>query len=383
MRLLIIALVVAMGLHRQDYFLGSNVEQTADHNFFQAHVANTQLHPPAYKPVSLALPRSGRGWRVDQRLAVINLSSRFFSNGWLRGTLRHVIKTSRVVLLVVGCLHAKANVSGEFVPKKEHWKSARGFSIPSPKAKAVVIFLHGSFIEKMDDACDPGGEVAGFSVPEVIRQLAGTKVAGLEVLVFAPCDGQATSVGEPIKIDQRVAAIEHTLIELDRAGIDRSRIVLMGHSAGGWAALLHQKRHPGSVNSVIAFAPAFAGKRQGRPEEWQRRHETQASEIGSAEHIPALVYAFDNDAYNTPDDLSFLSRVTGTRLLRLPDKAIGGVACEIPFFSSSHSHAYRKCFSETQADVLLDFLRQQLQREGRVAPVSGDGIEIPVAKGPG
>ena len=89
--------------------------------FLQAHRALTQLHPPVHKHVSLALPRSGRSWRVDQRLAIVDLSSRFFSSALLRGTLRHVIKTSRVVLLVVGCLHAKANVSGEFVPKKEQW----------------------------------------------------------------------------------------------------------------------------------------------------------------------------------------------------------------------------------------------------------------------
>ena len=53
----------------------------------------------------------------------------------------------------------------------------------------------------------------------------------------------------------------------------------------------------------------LAGKKQGRPEEWQRRHDAQAFEIGSAGRIPGLVYAFDNHAYNTPDDLNFLSRV--------------------------------------------------------------------------
>ena len=282
-------------------------------------------------------------------------------SAWTHRTLRRFIKTTRVALLVMGCLHAKANVPGEFAPKKNQWQNPRGLSIPNLKHKAVVLFLHGSMVDKLDDPCDPSGEAVGFSVPEVIKELAGTEVSGMEVVVIAPCHGRATQMGEPLKIDQRVEAIEETLQELGRAGVDPSRIFLVGQSAGGWAALMHQKRHPGSVNSVVAFAPAFAGKKRFRPEIWQQRHEQQAAEILSANLISALVFAFNNDEYNSPDDLDFLSRIKGTTLLRMPDATIDGVVCDIPFFGSSHSNVYRKCFSSTQSNVLLNFLNQRLQ----------------------
>jgi pimeloyl-ACP methyl ester carboxylesterase len=359
---------------------GENIAQfnLVHDGFFMVNGALPGLPHAVRRHLQLLLLRVGGKASVTKRVTAVMPPNGVSSNVWMHRTLRHLVKTSRVVLLIVGCLHAKANVPGEFVPKKNHWQNPRGFSIPNPKDKAVVVFLHGSVIEKLDDTCDPNGEVPGFSVPEVIRHLAGAEVAGLELVVFAPCDGRATHLGEPLKIDQRVTAIEQTLEELGRAGVDPSRIVLVGQSAGGWAALLHEKRHPGSVNSVIAFAPAFAGKKRWRPDIWQRRHEEQAAEIASAERIPALVFAFENDAYNTPDDLSFLSRIKGTTLLRMPDKAIAGVACEIPFFASSHGQAYRKCFSDTQAEVLLGFLGQHLQRQTVTAPVaSHDLIDNP------
>jgi pimeloyl-ACP methyl ester carboxylesterase len=288
----------------------------------------------------------------------------------LRKQLRHFVRTSQAAILVMGCLHAKANVQEEFIAKKVHSQNPRGLNIPNLKSKAVLLFLHGSLVEKMDDTCDPQGQTPGFSVPTVVKELAGIQVAGLEVVVLAPCHGQATQMGEPLKIDQRVAAIEQTLRELDSAGVDPSHIFLVGQSAGGWAALLHQKRHPGSINSVVAFAPAFAGKKRGRSDLWQQRHETQSAEISSAERISALVFAFDNDAYNTPDDLAFLSHIKGTTLLRMPEKAIEGVECEIPLFGSSHGQAYRKCFGNTQSQVLLNFIRQRLPSEVAV----GSGV---------
>ncbi len=215
-------------------------------------------------------------------------------------------------------------------------------------------------VDKLDDTCDPFGDSPGFSVPEVVRELVGMQVAGLEVVVIAPCHGRATQIGEPLKIDQRVAAIEQTIQELGRAGVDSSRIFLVGQSAGGWAALLHAKRHPGGVNSIIAFAPAFAGKKNLRSGFWQQRHDQMAQELSTAQRIPALVFSFDNDAYNTPEDLAFLARVKGTHLVRLPETAIAGVACDMALFASSHAHAYRKCFGDTQVQVLLGFLRDRL-----------------------
>jgi pimeloyl-ACP methyl ester carboxylesterase len=277
--------------------------------------------------------------------------------------LRRFIKTSHAAVLLVGCLHAKAMVNGEFNAKKNHWQNNRGLSIANPKSKAVILYLHGSVVEKMDDRCDPNSSLLGESVPEVVQQLNGAKVLGLEVMVFAPCHGRATKLGEPLKIDQRVQAIDETLKELNRAGVDPSQIFLVGQSAGGWAALLHQKRHPKSVNAVVAFAPAFAGKKQWRPEVWQQRHESQAAEILSANLISSLVFAFKNDDYNSQDDLDFLSRVKGTTLLKLPDDAIAGVHCDIPLFGSSHKNAFRKCFDQTQSAVLKSFLQKRLLAE--------------------
>ncbi len=283
----------------------------------------------------------------------------------LKRTLRRFIKTSHAAVLLVGCLHAKAMVNGEFNTKKNHWQNNRGLSIANPKSKAVILYLHGSVIEKMDDRCDPNSEVLGESVPEVIQQLSGTKVLGLEVMVFAPCHGRATNLGEPLKIDQRVQAIDETLKELNRAGIEPSQIFLVGQSAGGWAALLHQKRHPQTVNAVVAFAPAFAGKKRMRPEVWQQRHEQQAAEILSANLISSLVFAFKNDDYNSQDDLNFLSQIKGTTLLKLPGDAIAGVDCDIPLFGSSHRNVFRKCFDQTQSGVLKNFLQERLLDEMR------------------
>jgi Serine aminopeptidase, S33 len=288
----------------------------------------------------------------------------------LKRALRRFIKTSHAAVLLVGCLHAKAMVNGEFNTKKNHWQNNRGLSIANPKSKAVILYLHGSVVEKMDDRCDLNSTMLGESVPEVIQHLNGSQVLGLEVMVFAPCHGRATKLGEPLKIDQRVQAIDETLKELNRAGVDSSQIFLVGQSAGGWAALLHQKRHPKSVNAVVAFAPAFAGKKQWRPEVWQQRHESQAAEILSANLITSLVFAFKNDDYNSQDDLNFLSRVKGTTLLKLPDDAIAGVNCEIPLFGSSHKNAFRKCFDQTQSSVLKNFLQERLLAEMHVQQAS-------------
>lgn len=341
-------------------------------------MTTAHIKPPqgARQHLQSLLRRAGKRLPVTKRVINVTVLNRASSIVWMHRTLRYLVKKSQVVLLIVTCLHAKANVSGEFVPKKDHWQNPRGFSIPNPINKAVVVFLHGSSIEKMDDACDPNGESPGFSVPEVIRQLAGTEVAGLELVVFAPCDGRATNLGEPLKIEQRVSAIEQTLQGLGRAGVDPSRIFLVGQSAGGWAALLHEKRHPGSVNSVVAFAPAFAGKKRSRTDIWQRRHDEQSAEIASAKRMSALVFAFENDAYNPPEDLSFLSSIKGTTLLRMPEKNIGGIDCEIPLFASSHSQAYRKCFSDTQTEVLLGFFGRNLQRKTVTASAVFDHDQI-------
>jgi hypothetical protein len=63
-------------------------------------------------------------------------------------------------------------------------------------------------------------------------------------------------------------------------------------------------------NGVIAYAPAFAGRRdESNIYPWWRKtvRPKQIKEILSAPEMDALVFAYENDAYNRPQDLQFLS----------------------------------------------------------------------------
>ena len=99
----------------------------------------------------------------------------------IRRQLRHLVKTSRVVILMIGCLHAKANVPNEVTTKKSQWQNPRSLSIADPKSKAVVLFLHGSVVEKLDDTCDPSGATPGFFSRVLLSGLLSECKAGLSI----------------------------------------------------------------------------------------------------------------------------------------------------------------------------------------------------------
>ena len=86
-------------------------------------------------------------------------------------------------------------------------------------------------------------------------------------------------------------------------------LFLAGHSNGAWTALMMMKDVNTRFNGVIAFAPAFAGKRSEISfAPWWRNttRPRQIKEMLTAPRMDALVFAYENDAFNRPQELQFL-----------------------------------------------------------------------------
>lgn len=92
-------------------------------------------------------------------------------------------------------------------------------------------------------------------------------------------------------------------------GVHPKHLFLAGHSNGAWTSLMMMRDVNKRFNGVIAYAPAFAGKRsESTIAPWWRRtvRPNQIKEMLKAPSMDALVFAYENDAYNRPQELRFL-----------------------------------------------------------------------------
>jgi pimeloyl-ACP methyl ester carboxylesterase len=231
--------------------------------------------------------------------------------------------------------------------------------IPQPERSVLVVYNHGSAEELIPDACEP----AGATTPPVIGDLAGQKIRGFRIIVFAYCTPSrvgafhhASGEGEP-KVVKRTKDIERLIGEFVAGGLAPERIFVAGHSAGGWAALLAARRAVAPFNGVIAFAPAFAGRKAGREDGWWALHHRQVADLSLSERLDALVFAFEGDAYNDAGDLQFLAQVEGVDFVVLPGDRIDGADCDKP---DPHQTPFRDCFRQTQGKRIVRFLEERL-----------------------
>lgn len=262
-------------------------------------------------------------------------------------------------LVIATFFLAGCAVQSQFIPAPPPGTPERSIVYPQPDKRILLIYNHGSTEEYERDRCSPDGS----TTPRVVKELSGKKVLGLDVVVYGFCTpaktgsySQESRTGEP-KVMMRVENIEDLVRGFQDSGVPAERIFLAGHSAGGWASLLVARRHNVRINAVIAFAPAFAGKKSGREPGWQALHDDHVQFIAEAPEMNALVYAFDSDAFNSPEDLAFLRRIPGVRFIHLGAQEIDGIKCNPP---DGHQTVFRDCFAKTQEDVILEYLAERL-----------------------
>ncbi len=230
---------------------------------------------------------------------------------------------------------------------------------PSPEAHILIIFSHGSTEEFWADPCFPGGT----TTPDIIKGLHGELIKGRSIIVYELCTNDKVGsyvhqsrLGEP-KVVKRSKGIHKSVRHFMSLGMPAQQIFLVGFSAGGWASLLTMEQRGVAVGGAIVMAPAFAGKREGRAEGWQLLHEQQVELLSSSLELNALVYSFENDPYNTPEDLQFLGKIAGVTLLNLSDTEIDGVSCTQPL---SHQTPFKSCFEKTQRGRILGYISSRV-----------------------
>lgn len=234
-------------------------------------------------------------------------------------------------------------------------------ALAQPEDKILLIYNHGSQAENKRDYCYPNS----WTTPTVIKRLSGEILAGLEVVVYGFCSpwrlggySHLLRLGEP-KVLKRAKSLEALVQQFQQQGVPARQIFLVGHSAGGWASLLVLRRGLVEVNSAIAFAPAFAGKKADRSEGWQYLRQQQINYLSEVNDMPSLIYAFEGDAFNAPADLLFLNKIPGVTFVQ-ENNRFGMRECGA---LAGHRAVFTSCFANARGEQVRAFIVSQLIRE--------------------
>ncbi len=177
------------------------------------------------------------------------------------------------------------------------------FSVP-PAEQVVIIYNHGISAPQQREPC---------FMPYNKPPPSLLNLASQHLLIYPLC---STSVESPLpssagdQVYLRKKEISHALNAFLARGVLPKNIFLAGHSNGGWTSLMMARDTDKRFNGIIAFAPAFAGKRkEAKLFPWWREkvRPKQINDMLGAPRMDALVFAYDNDPYNRPQDLQFLA----------------------------------------------------------------------------
>ncbi|ANK81205.1 MAG: hypothetical protein TEF_10665 [Rhizobiales bacterium NRL2] len=219
-------------------------------------------------------------------------------------------------------------------------------AIDRPGSAIVVIYNHGTERPQRREDCDAFHN----SVPPSLR---GLRMQRLHV--YRLCSETLEDRDRPTGnyIYQRVDEIAEAIAQLNALGVTAERIFVAGHSAGGWSSLMAAIEHGDSFNGAIAFAPSFAGPRDEinvYPRWRQEARPRQIAHMKTAERMDALVFAYEGDQFNRPQELRFLTETW-------PDSVqLVGYDCNGP----GHLTHLRDCQEAATRHMIATFIESEL-----------------------
>mgnify|MGYP001238870822 FL=1 len=252
--------------------------------------------------------------------------------------------------------------------------------ITDKKNTLIVVYNHGSQNDQTLDKCNKKWN----KVPPIILNLHDKKINDLKIKILKFCSGVRgwaknhqdkmdaryknkkqkeflniiKTDGDKIKFQTQKQFVKQKLINQkidDLINLGFNNIILVGHSAGGWASITLKSQFPKKIGAVIAINPAFSGKFSNRKNWpfWAIIREYGVSQIDITNLKNTMVYVHDKDEWETSESLSFLN------IDDVNFKNISKSNCKAKLiFGKHHGIPLTKCFAESDVNKkeMINFL---------------------------
>ncbi|MEM7058655.1 MAG: hypothetical protein AAF557_13770 [Pseudomonadota bacterium] len=245
----------------------------------------------------------------------------------------------------------------DVAPGTYYWADYLDLVVEHPAETNIIIWNHHT--EAMSTA--PSCLGTGYFPPPSIMALEEIG----RTRVFYLCTKSSQDPEKPFYAIQRQEEILALVQKFRDLGVPAERIFLAGQSGGSCSSLFALGAAPDAMNAGILFAPACYGRVEGA----QRRSgllSDYASNVDqqmlAAERVTALLVAFEQDSWNKPAELAYMTD-------RWPDTRIFSPRC-----GANHGGAFHGCgLDKIEKEVRRYFLGQLLAK-GVALP---QGVTLP------
>jgi len=242
----------------------------------------------------------------------------------------------------------------------------------------IVIYSHGAQGDQKIDKCLSSWA----KVPPVIRDLHNMKIKSHVIKIYRLCSGvrgwtnkeqdrmwraheklgkldlnlmasDGTQLMDKQKGIQKLKVIKKKLDELIELGFDK--IILAGHSSGGWQSLKLKTLYPELITGVIGLNPGAGGTVQNR-KDWPWWTDVRYYGFGKYNNLNALIMTHDKDNFNSSKDYDVFKNIDSVKKINLTKSTCKGKIT----LGGYHGVTLTNCYSieETKSKNIKNYLER-------------------------